>query len=460
MQQDARSKMMAEERIPKILTKFALPAIISMLIAAMYNVVDTLFVGRIGTEAIGATSIAFPLFMLFSTFGLSVGIGASSYISRLLGAKNTEQAHRTGTTALFTTIGAALLLTSVGLMFLEPLLQAFGATDTIMPYALDYMGVLAAGAMFTMSNMCMNNMLRAEGSVKMSMFGISLGAILNIALDPLFIFTFGMGVKGAAVATVLAQAISTVVLMTYYFSGRSLLVIHPRYFTPSREIYGEIVKMGIPTIIRQGLVSLSMAFFNNVAGTYGDAAIAAMGIVLRVSMPGMMVLFGFGQGFQPVAGFNYGAKRYDRLLEAINVNLKRTSIFCVLLTALLIGFAKPIIHAFSNDPQVLDIGVKGLRYFALIFPTFGFNITMHMLFMALGRAVPAGILALSRQGFFLIPAIALLPGWFGLTGLLICQPVADFATTILTIMLAVKTLQEIKALRMEMEHDAAVPAFS
>jgi putative MATE family efflux protein len=329
-----------------------------------------------------------------------------------------------------------------------------------MPYAHDYMGVLVIGAIFTMSNMCMNNMLRAEGSIKMSMIGISLGAILNILFDPIFIFTFGMGVKGAAVATVLAQAISTTVLVGYYLSGKSLLVMHPKYFTPSREIYGEIVKMGIPTILRQGLVSISMAFFNNVAGTYGDPAIAAMGIVLRVSMPGMMMMFGFGQGFQPIAGFSYGAKRFDRLLEAIKVNLKRTSIFCGIITVLLIGLAEPILRAFSNDPEVLDIGVRGLRYFALIFPTFGFNITMHTLFMALGRAIPAGILALSRQGIFLIPAIALLPKWFGLTGLLICQPVADFATTILTIIMAIKTLQELRALRADMEIESPVPAYS
>ena len=447
MRHDARSTMMGEEQIPKVLTKFALPAIIGMLIAAAYNVVDTLFVGRIGTEAIGATSVAFPLFMLFSTFGLSVGIGAASYISRLLGAKDAEQAHRTGTTAIVTTIGLALVLTTLGLIFLHPLLRAFGATDTIMPYAVEYTRVIILGAIFTMCNMCMNNLLRAEGSIKMSMIGISLGAILNIIFDPIFIFTLGMGVKGAAVATVLAQAISTSVLAAYYVSGKSLLVIRPEYFTPSRKIYGEIVKMGIPTILRQGLVSVSMGFFNVVAGRYGDAAIAALGIVLRVSMPGLMVIFGFGQGFQPVAGFNYGAKRYDRLLEAITVSLKRTTIFCVSMMALLLALADPIIGAFSSDPEVLAIGVKGLRYFALIFPTFGFNVTIQMLFMAVGRAVPAGILAFSRQGFFLIPAIALLPKWFGLTGLLICQPVADFATTILTLFMAVKILQEIKGLR-------------
>jgi putative MATE family efflux protein len=322
------------------------------------------------------------------------------------------------------------------------------------------MGVLVLGAIFTMSNMCMNNMLRAEGSIKMSMIGISLGAILNILFDPIFIFTFGMGVKGAAVATVLAQAISTTVLVGYYLSGKSLLVIHPKYFTPSRGIYGEIVKMGIPTILRQGLISISMGFFNNVAGSYGDPAIAAMGVVLRVSMPGIMALFGFGHGFQPIAGFSYGAKRYDRLLEAIKVNLKRTSIFCGIITVLLIGFAGPILRAFSNDPEVLDIGIRGLRYFALIFPAFGFNITIHILFMALGRALPAGILALSRQGIFLIPAIALFPRWFGLTGLLICQPVADFATTILTVIMAIRTLQELRALRADMKIETPVPAYS
>lgn len=460
MPHDSRSTRMEKERIPKLLTRFAIPAITSMLIAAIYNVVDTLFVGRIGTEAIGATSVAFPLFMLFSTFGLSIGIGAASYISRLLGAKEIEQAHRAGTTALFTTIGLALILTTVGLNNLRPLLRAFGATDTILPYALDYTSILIGGAIFTMCNMCMNNMLRAEGSVTMSMIGISLGAVLNIILDPIFIFTLGMGVKGAAAATVLAQAISTIVLVSYYLSRRSTLVLHPKYFTPSRKMYGEIVKMGIPTILRQGLVSVSMGFFNVAAGRYGDAAIAALGIVLRVSMPGLMVLFGFGHGFQPIAGYNYGAKRYDRLLEAITVTLKRTTTFCLIFTVFLIALAPLIIDAFSDDPAVLAIGVKGLRYFALIFPAFGFNITMQTLFMAMGRALPAGFLALSRQGFFLIPAIVLLPSWFGLTGLLVCQPVADFATTILTAMLAYTTLREIKDLQANTrsEPDASPPS--
>jgi putative MATE family efflux protein len=458
MPHDARSRMMEDEQIPTLLTKFAIPAIVSMLIAAVYNVVDTLFVGRLGTEAIGATSIAFPLFMLFSTFGLSVGIGAASYISRMLGAKDAEQAHRAGTTAIVTTIGLALILSTLGLLALNPLLRAFGATATILPYARDYTGILVGGAIFTMCNMCMNNMLRAEGSVKMSMLGISAGAIINIALDPICIFTLGLGVKGAAIATVVAQAISTLILASYYLRRKSVLIIHPRYFTPSRQMYGEIVKMGIPTIVRQGLVSVSMGFFNVVAGAYGDAAIAAMGVVVRVSMPGVMTLFGFGQGFQPIAGYNYGAKRYDRLLEAIRVSITRASLFCLALTALMMGLAGPIIRAFSSDPDVIAIGVRGLRYFALIFPMFGFNIIVHTLFMALGRAIPAGILAFSRQGIFLIPAIAVLPRWFGLTGLLLCQPVADFATTALTLALAGATLRDIRRLRDTMPTPTPVPA--
>ena len=444
---DARSRLLAEEPVPRLLAKFAGPAIIGMLVQAIYNIVDTIFVGRIGTEAIAAIAIAFPIFMLIGTIGLAMGVGAGSYISRLLGEKNIEQANHAASTALFSTVGLALLFILLGSVFLQQMLRVFGATDTVLPYGMEYSGVLVAGSIFTMSNMCMNNMLRAEGSVKMSMIGLSTGALLNIILDPIFIFTLDMGIKGAAVATVLAQFVSTALLLGYYLTGKSMLRIHPRLFHFSRQIYDDIIKIGFPTFIRQALVSVSMALMNNIAGNYGDPAIAAIGIVLRVFPLGLMVLFGFAQGFQPIAGFSYGARRYDRLMESIQVSLKWSTSFCVVLTLVFMLFTTPIIAIFSNDPEVLAIGVKGLRYFSIPLPMLGFSIIMGTLFGALGKGLPTLILSFARQGFFLIPCLIILPKLWGLDGLLLSQTAADIATALLTLFLSLKLIREIRVLR-------------
>ncbi len=444
---DARSRLLAEEPIPRLLAKFAGPAIIGMLVQAIYNIVDAIFVGRIGTEAIAAIAIAFPIFMLIATLGLAMGVGASSYISRLLGEKNIQQANHTASTALFTTVGLALLFALFGSIFLQQMLRAFGATDTVLPYAMKYSGILVIGSIFTMSNMCMSNMLRAEGSVKISMIGLSIGAILNIILDPIFIFTLGMGIKGAAAATVLAQIVSTILLLGYYLTGRSLVRIHFRLFRFSRKIYTELIKIGFPTLVRQGLVGMSIGLMNNIAGNYGDQAIASIGIILRVYPLGLMVLFGFAHGFQPIAGFSYGAKRYDRLLESIQVSLKWSSIFCLGLTLLFLLFTEPIIRVFSRDPDVIAIGVKGLRYFSIPLPVLGFSIIMMSLFSALGRGLPSIILSLSRQGFFLVPCLIIFPGLWGLDGLLFSQAAADIATTLLTVFLSLKLIRELQALQ-------------
>lgn len=460
MTHDARTTLMMEEKIPVLMTKFAAPAIVSMLISAAYNVVDAIFVGLISTQAIAATLIAFPMFMLISMIGMAIGVGAGSYISRLLGEKNLEQAHKTGSTAVFTCMSLGILLTVLSLSFLRPLLLAFGATETILPYAIQYTGALLTGTLFSIVSLCLNNMLRAEGSVRMSMIGISAGAILNVALDPLFMFTFGLGVTGAAVATVLSQAISTGLLVWYYVNGKSLIKIRLRYWSFSGQIYSEIVKIGSPVILRQGLMSVAMAILNTTAGNYGDYAIAAMGIVQRVAMPGLFVVFGFAQGFQPIAGFSYGAKRYDRLLEAITVSMKRTTLFCTVLAAAFFVFPVPLIRLFSRDAEVIALGARGLRYFALFFPAFGFNVTTNVLFSAIGRALPAGILSLSRQGIFFIPALILLPQFFGLTGLLWSQPAADAATTLLTSLFAIRTLKQFQTLQSQMSEEPSAPIYS
>lgn len=442
---EKRAKMMGEEKIPKILIKLALPGIVAMLVNAVYNIVDTMFVGMLNnTSAIAAVSVAFPLFIMIAAFGQMFGVGGGSYIARLLGEKNKSLADQTTSTTFFTSMVCGLGLVIFGMLFIEPLLRLFGATDTIMPFAKDYSRILIVGSVFTVLNMTMNNMIRAEGNAKFSMFAIMLGAGLNIILDPIFMFVFNMGIKGAALATVLAQIISFVFLIRYYLSGNSYLKISTKYFVFSKKIYSEIMKIGIATFARQGLSSLSLGLINLAAKPYGDAAVASMGVSLRILSLGLFIVFGYNQGFQPVAGYNYGAKQYQRLNEAIKVSLKWTTIFCVMITVLFMIFAEGILSAFSNDPQVIQIGAQTLRVILLLFPLFGFQQVYATLFQALGKGKEALMLSLSRQGIFLIPSILILPRIFGLSGVMFSQTVADLFTIIVTAILAIKMHKGLK----------------
>lgn len=432
MTKEQRAKMMGEDKIPSVLIKLALPAIIGMIITAIYNVVDTLFVSRLGTEAIGAVSVVYPLFMLLSAIGLMYGIGSGSYISRLLGENKGKKADEVASTTMFASFASAIVITVLLIASLQTVLRLYGATETIMPYAKNYARVLVFGGTFTILNMTMNNMLRAEGSAKFSMMALLTGAILNIILDPIFIFTFDMGVMGASLATVIAQAVSTILLLSFYMRKISVVHISFKKIKHKKSTYLELYKIGIPTFIRQFLMSISMGMLNMAAMPYGDAAIAALGVTARVFSLGAMVIFGFSQGFQPIAGFNYGANKINRLKEAIKTSMIWATIFTTISTVIFMVFAETIIKGFSNDPEVIKIGTSALRAMVLFFPLFGFQVLYGTLFQALGKGKQAAVLSLSRQGIFLIPAILLLPEFFGLMGVLIAQPFADLCTIILT----------------------------
>ena len=451
MYKDEKTRKLAETPIPKLLTEMSIPAIIGMLVTAVYNIVDTIFVGRIGTEAIGAVTIAFPLFMAISAIGLTFGIGSASFISRLLGEDNKKMANRVSTTSIITTFILGIVLAAGGLYYLHPLLRLFGATDVIMPYAVNYTAIIIIGSVFTMSNMNMNNMVRAEGSAKMSMIALSTGALLNIILDPILIFTFNMGIAGASTATVIAQALSTVMLLAFYKSENSVLDFKIKEFNPSLAIYTEIMKIGVPTLIRQLLSSVAMTLLNNMAAVYGAAAVASVGIINRVFSFGFFVIAGFTQGFQPVAGFNFGARQIQRLKDSIKITIKRTTFFGLLLFIVFFFFNEQVISFFSQDPEVIEIASTGLRLYALVLPLLGFAITINTLFQALGHSIPATILSLSRQGLFFIPAIYLLTNNFDMQGLFMAQPVADGLTALLTGLLFIYVYQEIKELEVEQE---------
>ena len=432
-------------KIPSLLVGLSIPSIIAMLTNAIYNLVDTFFIGRIGTSAVGAVAVAFPIFNLIGAVGLTYGVGAASYVSRLLGAGEKEQADKAASTALFTSLATGIAFALLGLMYLDPLLTAFGATETIMEYAREYTMIIIMGSIFTMMNMTMNNLVRAEGNAQRFMVAMVSGALLNVALDPIFIFGFGMGIKGAAVATVISQSVSTVIILEYFVRKKSFTNLSIRLFRFSLHIYSEIFKIGLPTFLRQFLSSFSVALLNNAAGAFGDHAVAAVGITMRVLMLGMMVLFGYGQAFQPVAGYNYGAKKFSRVFEALKFSILVTTVFATFFA--IIGMVIPgsIVSIFSNDPEVIDVGSRALRAVSIFFPSFGFVITFTVLFQALGKGFAAGLLSMSKQGLFLIPAIIVLPRLFELNGVIYAQTIADFFTLFVASILAMMIVKKLKA---------------
>ncbi len=436
-QQDQRAVMLGQWPVKKVLIHLAIPSILGMVANGIYNIVDTIFVGRLGVTAIGAVSIAFPFFMMIAGVGLAVGIGSASYISRLLGMGRRAEAEKTAMTGILMVTVVGILFAALTQTFLEPMLRVFGATDTILPDAMLYSRWLLIGAPIIMLKITLNNLLRSEGSARASMTALLMGAGLNIILDPLFIFTFNMGIVGASVATVVAQAVAVAYQLWYYLAGRSYVQLSWARLRPNPEILKQIVTIGMPIFVTQLLNSAAMAMINVGAAPYGDAAVASMGVVKRVMALGMFTVFGYAQGFQPVAGFNYGARNFERLGEAIAFSVKLMTVFTVAATVLFITFSETVISWFSTDPEVLEIGSRALVALSAPFPLLGFQLVYFSLFQALGKALPAAILSFSRQGLLLIPMIIILPRFWGLNGVILAQPAADALTIAITAVLAV-----------------------
>lgn len=441
---DKRLQLMESAPINKAITTMAIPATAGMLLSAIYNLADTAFVSRLGTSQIGAVGIIFPLMMLISAVGMTFGMGAGSYISRLLGTKDFDMANKTASTAFFSTVFISIVLLLIGFPLRSNLVVLFGATDSILKYANQYIVYILIAMPFMMGVMVLNTMLRAEGSAKLSMIGMASGAVLNIILDPIFIFVFKMGVSGAALATAISQFVSFVILITPYFRRKSILHLRLKMFTFKLKLYGEILKIGIPSFLRQGLSSFSFVLLNGAAGLYGgDSAIAALTIMLRVMMFILMIIFGIGQGFLPVAGYNYGARNYDRLLKGLYFTIKVCMVISLFGTISFVFFGGMILNLFKVSEEVAIIGVKAFRYTGFIMPALGFVIPVNMLYQAMGRGIPATLLSISRQGIFFIPIILILPKLIGLNGVLMAQPIADLCTLIFTALLSISLFREI-----------------
>jgi putative MATE family efflux protein len=441
----SRHEMMTTKPVEGLVLRLAVPSLAIMLISAMYNMADTYFVGSLGTSATASLGIAFSLMALIQAVGFFFGQGAGSFISRALGAQDSENASRMAATGFFSSFGMGALIAAAGLVFLEPLCAFLGATHTIMPYAQQYLRFILLGAPFMTSSLTQNNLLRFQGSSFYAMLGMISGAILNVGLDPLFIFGLNMGVSGAALATMLSQMVSCAILFFISCRQKGNIRIYLKNFSPRWPVYREMLRGGLPSLLRQGVASIAVVFLNRTAGGFGDAVIAAVSIVNRVVLFATAALLGFGQGFQPVCGFNYGAGRYDRVKKAFWFCMKLSSSILVVLAALGFLFAPSIIALFrKDDPDVIRIGTLALRVYCFPFPLLGWVILNNMMMQVTGKAVPASILALSRQGLFLVPLVFLLERWLGVLGIQIAMPIADFCTFLLSLPLGFSILRKMK----------------
>ncbi len=443
---------MVETPIPPLIISLAVPTIISMLVTSIYNMADTYFVSQLGTSAAGAVGIVFSLMAIIQAVGFTLGMGSGSLSSRLLGQKQHDEVNQICSSGLFAAAALGITITVIGSLFLDPLMDVLGATDTILPHARSYARYILFGAPFMCSSFVMNNVLRSEGKAAYSMIGIASGGILNILLDPVFIFVFHLGIAGAAIATLISQCISFTILLGFFLTGKSTIMLHPRYISRNPNTYQEIIRTGFPSFCRQGLASIASIALNVNAAVYGDAAVAAMSITSKIFMMVFSVMLGFGQGFQPVVGYNYGAQKYRRVKQATIFTFLAGVGMMTVLGILGFLFAPQLIRLFRRDDiQVIAIGTNAIRAQALALPLMPLATVMNMVFQVIGRSKKATLLSACRQGIFFLPLIVLLPMWLGLTGIEIAQALSDLCTFLLTIPFALLFIRELNGRISEQE---------
>lgn len=437
---------MTNSPVRPLVCKLAIPTIISMMVTAIYNSADTMFVGRIDTSATAAVGIAFSFMALIQAVGFMFGHGSGNPISRALGAKDAREASIFASLGFFSSFFFGLIIMVIGLVFTEPLCRLLGATETSLPYAASYIGIIAIGAPFMTSSFTLNNQLRLEGNASYAMIGIASGAVLNIALDPVLIFVCNMGIAGAALATVISQFVGFCILCVgIYFKG---VRINIKYFRPSLGRYAKICNCGLPSFCRQAFSCVATICLNNAAAFYGDVAIAAFSIVTRITMFAFSALLGFGQGFQPVCGWNYGAGKYDRVIDAFGFCVQVSTIVSIIFCIFGGRFAPALVSMFRDDAEVIALGEQILRWQCYTFPTLGIITMGNMLLQNLGKGFSSSVLAVARQGLFFLPIMYLFDYLFGIKGLFVCQSVADILTFALAVPLC---LHEIKILKAKLQ---------
>ena len=436
---------MTETPITRLIISLAVPTVISMLVSAVYNSADAYFVSRIGTSASGAVGVLFSLMAIIQAIGFAVGMGSGSIISRLLGEKEGDEASKIASSALFLGISFGILIVLVMSFRMPYFMESFGATETILPHAVSYGRYIVLGAPFMMGVYALNNILRYQGNAKYGMIGVASGAILNIGLDPLFIFVFNMGTGGAGLATLISQVTSFFILLSFYLTGKSAVRLSFKKVSRSVMTYLHIFKIGLPSLARQGFASIAVVLLNRSAQNYDDPAIAAMSIVSKVFMIIFSVMLGICQGYQPVLGINYGAKNYERVRKAFFCTL-----FLCFLVAIVLGlptfiFAKQIMSVFTkNDELVIKYGITAMRAQCYALALIPLNNITSTTLQVTGRSWTATLIACMRQGIFFIPLILTLPRYFGLLGVQYSQPIADAVTSLCAIPFGISFIKSIK----------------
>lgn len=446
---------MVNTPVKRLIMSLSVPTIISMLITSIYNLADTFFVSQLGVSASGAVGVVFPVMAIIQAIGFTLGMGGGSNISAKLGEKKDIEAQRIGSTAFYSSLLIGLIITILGLIFSEQFMRLLGATETVLPHAIAYADYIFIGAPFMAASFVLNNILRSEGKAKFAMVGLTTGGILNIVLDPIFIHSFGMGTAGAAVATIISQFISFMILLSFFLAKKSIITLSPKYFALNAKPYLEIVGVGLPSLIRQTFSSISAVILNTQAGMYGgDPALSSMSIVTKIMMVIFGVALGIGQGFQPVCGYNYSSKNYKRVKEAIIF----TFIMCTIVMSVLGGVfyltSDFFVELFIKDEEanvlkVIEIGGQALRFVCLVMPFMGINLLANMSYQAMRKKWRATLLSSCRHGIFFIPLGFLLPAIFGLLGVELIQPAADFMTALFSVPFLIGIIKHLNKLEKE-----------
>lgn len=460
--QNHRVRALATEGIGKLLWKLSLPAAVGMFVMALYNVVDTIFIGRaVGTLAIAGLSVVFPVQMLMLGIGQMIGIGGASLLARSLGAQDVPKAERTLGNAVLCVCLLGLSITVIGLAGSSFWLRLFGASDAVLPYARDYFDIILLGTVFRVFAMSTNGLVRAEGNARVPMLAMVVGAGLNIALDALFILGLKMGVSGAATATVLSEVVSAMYLLSYYLLRRSSVRIAVRNLAPDLPVIREILAIGVSSFVRTTAGSLVIVLVNrSLVGYGGDVALAAFGVLHRILMFLFMPIISIGQGLLPILGFSYGAQRYDRALDVVRVSAIAASVMAALAFIIAFSLPAPIIRIFTADSALVSAGVHGARLLFAAAWLVGFQIVGSVVFQAIGKAVPAFVTAISRNVLFFLPAILVLPRFLGLDGVWASFPIADALSFVLTLLLLLPQLRRFRRAARAAIAEGATPAWA
>ena len=441
LKQDAKFIRMTTRPVGRLVTAMAVPSIVSMLVTGIYNLADTFFIGQINTQSVAALGIVFSYMVLVQSVAIFFGQGSGNYISRALGRREVDDAEVMAATGLFSSVLTGLILAALSFAFMRPILTLLGSTPTILPYATDYFSFILLGAPFIMGTFTLNNQMRHQGNAMLSMIGIVSGAVLNIALDPVFIFVLGLGIRGAGMATAISQVIGFCIMLG--MTGRhGTLPLRFSCFKPTLRRYRDIAAGGLPSLARQGLMSVSAICLNQLASAYGDGAIAAFSVVSRITMLACAAMIGYGQGFQPVCGFNYGAGNYDRVRKAFWHSCSVSTIYCTVLAVLGWLYADPLVTLFRDDAEVIRIGGEVLRYQCYSFPLVGFITLANMYLQNIRKTIPAIIMASARQGIFFLPALFIGHALWGFTGIEISQALADAGSFLFAVPMVLVALRD------------------